>query len=166
MEFSLITALIFVILAAANATTTANHENGAGITVRMPRVRPTRPDSYLCAALKLGDAPIQVIGYEPLIDRHTVHHMNIFACETPGSDAPVWHCGLMGERLAATTPGGMPSGPKCASGLRHLIYAWANAAPPLRLPDGVGLKVPAYTTLVLQVHYASIDKFLQRWARR
>lgn len=45
----------------------------------------------------------------------------------------------------------------------QIIYAWARDAPPLVLPDGVGFKVGKDSPIkyiVLQVHYAHVDKFL------
>nr|CAD7442379.1 unnamed protein product [Timema bartmani] len=44
----------------------------------------------------------------------------------------------------------------------QVIYAWARDAPPLALPEGVGFQVGGKSPiqyLVLQVHYAVIDKF-------
>ena len=144
----------------ATAFSAAKQEERAGIIVRMPEVRPTIPDSHICAGFKLGDAPTQVIGYDPLVDQSTVHHLTLWACETPGSKAPIWRCGLMGGLMGAK--GGIPSGPNCAEGYRQqIIYGWANHASPMRLPDGVGIKLPASVTLVLKVHYANIDKYVQ-----
>lgn len=43
-----------------------------------------------------------------------------------------------------------------------VIYAWARDAPMLTLPEEVGFQVgkgSAIKYLVLQVHYASIEKF-------
>lgn len=45
---------------------------------------------------------------------------------------------------------------------RQIIYAWARDAPKLELPEGVGFKVGDSSPIkymVLQVHYAHIDKF-------
>lgn len=44
----------------------------------------------------------------------------------------------------------------------QIVYAWARDAPRLELPEGVGFKVGKASPikyLVLQVHYAHIDKF-------
>lgn len=49
----------------------------------------------------------------------------------------------------------------CSEG-SQIIYAWARDAPKLELPEGVGFKVGRNSPiqyLVLQVHYAHIDKF-------
>ena len=49
----------------------------------------------------------------------------------------------------------------CGSG-SHVIYAWALNAPELILPEGVGFRVGGPDSdidwLVLQVHYASINR--------
>ena len=42
-----------------------------------------------------------------------------------------------------------------------MLYAWARNAPKLDLPEGVGFKVGGggnIKYLVLQVHYAAVDK--------
>ena len=55
-----------------------------------------------------------------------------------------------------------PRAPTCASG-STILYAWAKDAPKLVLPPGVGFKVGGDSKinfLVLQVHYAHVDKFL------
>lgn len=44
----------------------------------------------------------------------------------------------------------------------QILYAWARDAPKLDLPPGVGFKVGKDSQtkyLVLQVHYAHVDKF-------
>ena len=182
MEFPLLTALLSVVVVAAtaagaaaataspstkaatsataSAAATEGQEKEADVTVRMPGVRPTRPDTYLCAGVKLGDAPTRVVGYDPLAHWDTTHHMLLYSCGKPGSDAPVWNCGGMGGGSGSNSPGGgMPSGPTCLAG-SNLIYAWANAAPALRLPEGVAFNLPANDTLVVQVHYATVEKFV------
>jgi len=150
MDVLLVLALSFVAAAAGDKT-------GEGIVIKMPGVKPTRPDTYLCTSVKLGDKPTKVIGYDPLAKMDTAHHMLLYSCGTPGSDAPVWNCGEMGGGSDAD---GIPSGPTCGSGF-NLIYAWAMDAPALRLPDGVAFKLPAGNTLVVQVHYNTVDKFVK-----
>ena len=46
--------------------------------------------------------------------------------------------------------------------LLQILYGWAKDAPKLELPEGVGFKVGGESDikyLVLQVHYASVDRF-------
>jgi hypothetical protein len=53
------------------------------------------------------------------------------------------------------------TGPTCASG-STIIYAWALDADKTELPKDVAFKIGGETSikyLVLQVHYANIDKF-------
>lgn len=52
--------------------------------------------------------------------------------------------------------------PTCSRG-STIIYAWAMDAPKLTLPDGVAFKIGGNTGInfiVLQVHYANVDKFI------
>mgnify|MGYP003316532693 CR=1 FL=1 len=58
----------------------------------------------------------------------------------------------------------------CGSG-SHVVYAWALNAPELILPEGVGFRVGGPDSeidwLVLQVHYASVNKIPEegeKWA--
>jgi peptidylglycine monooxygenase len=56
----------------------------------------------------------------------------------------------------------LKSGPVCTKS-QEIIYAWAMDAPELILPKDVAFKVGGNTDakyIVLQVHYASIEKFL------
>ena len=55
----------------------------------------------------------------------------------------------------------LPTAGVCASGFK-LIYAWAMNAPALHLPEGVSFKLPARDSLVVQVHYNNVDKFVNR----
>lgn len=51
----------------------------------------------------------------------------------------------------------------CNGGDQSIIYAWAMDAPKLVLPKDVAFKLGGNTKnkhLVLQVHYANVDKFL------
>ena len=56
---------------------------------------------------------------------------------------------------------GTKQAPPCARG-QQIIYAWAKNAPQLTLPEDVGFKVGGRDSqikyLVLQVHYAHVDK--------
>lgn len=63
------------------------------------------------------------------------------------------------ELSAEEAPASSPCGQGSSS---QIIYAWARDAPPLVLPEGVGFKVGKDSPIkyiVLQVHYAHIDKF-------
>nr|CAD7428274.1 unnamed protein product [Timema monikensis] len=86
----------------------------------------------------------------------TAHHMLLYGCTSPGSKKAVWNCGEMAKHDDT-----METSSPCAKG-SQVIYAWARDAPPLALPEGVGFQVGGKSPiqyLVLQVHYAVIDKF-------
>ncbi len=62
----------------------------------MPKVHPTLVETYLCTSIRLNDAETHyVIGFKPNATMHTAHHMLIYGCEEPGSDADVFNCGEM-----------------------------------------------------------------------
>lgn len=85
----------------------------------------------------------------------------MYGCEVPGfyeRDTPraVWDCGEM-----AKTRTSFVRAPTCSKG-STIIYAWAMDAPKLTLPEGVAFKIggnSGINFLVLQVHYANVDKF-------
>lgn len=121
----------------------------------MPFVRPTKKDTYFCTGLKVDESqPHFITAFEPHRYEGITHHMLLFGCTEPGSDADVWNCGEMGGYS------GKYSAPPCASGTQ-IMYAWAHSATSLALPEGVGFKVGGDTDvqyLVLQVHYADLSK--------
>jgi len=127
------------------------------IAIRMPGVKPMKRDTYLCTSHKLPPQPTSVVGYVPLAKMDTAHHMLLYSCSQPGTDAPVWNCGEMG---GGSDSASIPTGGVCRSGFK-LIYAWAMNAPELHLPPEVAFKLPAGDSLVLQVHYNSVDKFVK-----
>lgn len=129
----------------------------------MPNVQPTVPETYLCTAFRMPKHDFEyIVGFTPNASMHTAHHILIYGCEIPGQwerDTPrlVWDCGEMSGHQS-----GYLQGPTCSAG-SQIIYAWAKDAKPLQLPEGVGFKVGKDTGinfLVLQVHYAHVEKFL------
>lgn len=148
METLLLVTLLFVGNAVAKNV-------GDGVTVRMPGVRPNKPDTYLCTGHKLPNKPTNVIGYIPLAKMDTAHHILLYSCGEPGSKAPVWNCGEMGGGSGTED---IPVASTCSAGFK-LIYAWAMDAPSLRLPEDVAFVLPPGDTVVVQVHYNSVDKF-------
>jgi len=123
----------------------------------MPNVRPEKAETYFCTPIKID--PTQeyfVTAFEPNATADTAHHMLLYGCETPGTDGELWNCGEM-----ALAQSGYTTAPPCKSG-SQVIYAWAKDAPKLVLPEGVAFKVggkSAIQYLVLQVHYASAERF-------
>lgn len=129
----------------------------------MPNVQPKVVDTYFCTSFKLPhDNPTYIVGFQPNATMHTAHHILLYGCSTPGTwqrDSPrlVWNCGEMAQSKSSEA-----SHPVCSAG-SEIIYAWARDAPPLKLPEGVAFKVGKDTSvkfLVLQVHYAHVDKFV------
>ncbi|CAF1362695.1 unnamed protein product, partial [Didymodactylos carnosus] len=115
-------------------------------------------DEYLCTAIELNhESPIFITGFNPSATAKDAHHMLLYGCTEPGSQKKIWNCGEMANGRSEYA-----SGQVCASG-STIIYAWAMDAPSLKLPNDVAFKVGGNTTikyLVVQVHYANIDKFL------
>ncbi|KPU76111.1 uncharacterized protein Dana_GF12045, isoform B [Drosophila ananassae] len=88
---------------------------------------------------------------------NTAHHMLLYGCGEPGTMKTTWNCGEMAQSSGEDMVS--PCGPHSHS---QIIYAWARDAKKLNLPEGVGFKVGKDSPtkyLVLQVHYAHIDKF-------
>merc|ERR1712025_1538270 len=121
----------------------------------MPKVKPSLAETYICTPIRMDtELSYSIVGFRPNATKMTAHHMLIYGCEEPGSKKSTWNCGEM----AVKAPG-MESHQPCGSG-SQIIYAWAMDAPKLDLPEGVGFRVGADSTikyLVLQVHYASVD---------
>lgn len=129
----------------------------ATFPIRMPNSKPEEAETYLCTPIRLDENNTYYItGFDPVAEMGTAHHMLLFGCRDPGYDEPVWSCGEMSRVLEGTKQAG-----PCRSG-QQIIYAWARNAPRLDLPSGVGFKVGGpgadIKYLVLQVHYASVDR--------
>ena len=123
----------------------------------MPNAKPAQPETYLCTTIRLDRNQTHYItGFSPKAEMGTAHHMLVYGCEEPGLRETLFSCGEMG----ITLPGTKQAKP-CKSG-QQVIYAWARNAPELTLPEGVGFQVGGSKSgvqfLVLQVHYASIDR--------
>ncbi|KAK0425057.1 hypothetical protein QR680_009008 [Steinernema hermaphroditum] len=121
------------------------------VEFRMPGVMPSQDEAYLCTSVPLDPSgDFSLVGFDPIANGHTAHHMLLFGCAEPGSEQPVWDCGEMtqteADYLKASVCGEKP----------NILYAWAKDAPKLELPKGVGFKLAGDTNirhLVLQVHY-------------
>lgn len=126
----------------------------------MPKVIPYKIELYLCTPVKVDYTKnYYIVGFEPNATMATAHHMLLYGCGMPGSESAVWNCGEMTKNDDGKEETGSP----CANGSpSQIIYAWARDAPKLELPEGVGFKVGKDSPIkyiVLQVHYANIDKF-------
>ncbi|KAI1301442.1 Peptidylglycine alpha-hydroxylating monooxygenase [Halotydeus destructor] len=129
----------------------------------MPDVSPNQKDTYFCTAFKVDRREHKyIIEFTPNATMNTAHHILLYGCQAPGyyeRDTPrgIWDCGEMAKTVTE-----FPRASTCASG-SQIVYAWAMDAPKLVLPEGVGFKIGGSTGinyLVLQVHYANVDKFL------
>ena len=71
--------LVLVLLAATIACAAAEEESGVQyVEARMPAYEVHQEDSYLCTAVPLPDAPLKVVGIEPLAKQEIAHHMLLF----------------------------------------------------------------------------------------
>ena len=133
-----------------------NSEERGQFELLMPNSQPTEPETYLCTPIRMDkDNTYYITGFAPRADMGTAHHMLLFGCEEPGQMEELFSCGEMGRILEGTKQAA-----PCARG-QQIIYAWARNAPSLELPEDVGFKVGGggdIKYLVLQVHYASVDK--------
>jgi len=124
----------------------------------MPNVLPKKAETYFCTPIKIdSDADYYITGFVPNATMETAHHMLLYGCEEPGSEEEVWNCGEM-----AVKDPSLQSAEPCKKGAQ-VIYAWAHDAPPLTLPSGVGFHVGGRSKIkyiTLQVHYASVDRFV------
>ncbi|XP_012271466.1 peptidylglycine alpha-hydroxylating monooxygenase [Orussus abietinus] len=124
----------------------------------MPNVTPNVPELYLCTPIKIDSSKeYYIVGFEPNATMSTAHHMILYGCTKPGTSREVWNCGEMARSKHSFGETASP----CAEG-SEILYAWARDAPRLNLPDGVGFKVGGKSQikyLVLQVHYAHIERF-------
>ncbi|CAF1422441.1 unnamed protein product [Adineta steineri] len=144
---------IFLLIAADEASNTLN--------ILMPDATAKHVDDYLCTAFKMDeDQPTYITAFNPSASSKDAHHMLVFGCSEPGSSDKIWNCGEMSHSNDHSGQN-YATGPTCASG-STIIYAWALDADKTELPKDVAFKVGGATSikyLVLQVHYANIDKF-------
>ncbi|CAF0855130.1 unnamed protein product [Adineta ricciae] len=99
-----------------------------------------KDDQYAYIQYKLPDEELTIIGYTPLVDMNTAHHMLTYACEKPGRNKPYW-----------------TEGATC-KGEEIIIHGWGRNAPALKLPEDVGFVVgrnTPYKYIVVNIHYMS-----------
>lgn len=148
-------------LSESSSSSSSDHTTTVGrFPFLMPKVIPYKPELYLCTPVKVDDTKsYYIVGFEPNATMATAHHMLLYGCGAPGSQSAVWNCGEMAKSDDVKEETGSPCGAGSSS---QIIYAWARDAPKLELQDGVGFKVGLDSPIkyiVLQVHYANIDKF-------
>ena len=117
----------------------------------MPRAKPEQAETYLCTPFKLDKNRTHYItGFEPRASKNTAHHMLLFGCKTPGKRDPLFNCGSMAAKQKGLSSSINPCGLGTA-----ILYAWAQNAPKLHLPNDVAFRVSGPDSgidwLVLQV---------------
>ena len=107
------------------------------------------PDVYRCFVLPTNlaqDAYLEAVDYAPG-ERGAVHHL-IAYIDTTGR----------ARQLDAAAPGpgySAPAGPGIEA---DELSFWTAGSEPHRLPDGIGIHIPAQSDIVLQVHYHPTGK--------
>ncbi|XP_053195400.1 peptidyl-glycine alpha-amidating monooxygenase isoform X3 [Scomber japonicus] len=118
------------------------------VDIRMPGVVPSGSDTYLCMAFPVPTSrDAFVVDFIPHASMDTVHHMLLFGCQTPFSTSPYWDCGSVQGTCEDEA---------------SIMYAWAQNAPPTKLPKDVGFKVgrnSGISYFVLQIHYGDVSAF-------
>ncbi|CAF2953818.1 unnamed protein product [Rotaria sp. Silwood2] len=127
----------------------------------MPDVVANHVDDYLCTSFEMNkDKTTYITAFNPSATSKDAHHILLFGCTEPGSEKKIWNCGEMANTDDSSAES-YETAPTCASG-STIIYAWAMDAEKTELPKDVAFKVGGSTPikyLVLQVHYANLDKF-------
>ncbi|XP_076804580.1 putative peptidylglycine alpha-hydroxylating monooxygenase 1 isoform X3 [Clavelina lepadiformis] len=130
-------------------------------SVQMPQVKIPYDDTYLCTAIDISSnetKTLYITQFIPHAQQSVAHHLLLYACRTPGSDAAAWNCGgPMAETDNPETK--LPHATICADGeIETILWAWAKGAPRLELPHGVGFEVGPSTGLnflVFNAHFKS-----------
>lgn len=126
----------------------------------MPDVSPKAKDTYLCKKFKLDqNQPIYINQFEANSTKEIAHHILLFGCDEVGNE-DVWNCG---EMNSGNQNDNYKLGPVCTGRKQSIIFAWALDAPKLVLPNDVAFKLGGDSDkkyLVMQVHYANVDKFI------
>jgi peptidylglycine monooxygenase len=149
--------LLMFVLSLASAAIKDSSEQTRMIEIAMPHSHPEVDETYLCTPMKLDKATTNfLIGFHPNATSKTAHHMLLYGCKNPGYQEPIFNCGSMSAKNAGLNSALHP----CGSGHQEIIYAWAQNAPDLTLPEDVAFRVGGPDSdidwLVLQVHYATV----------
>ncbi|CAF1118002.1 unnamed protein product [Rotaria sp. Silwood1] len=140
---------------------TATDETSNTLNILMPDVVANHVDDYLCTSFEMDkDKTTYITAFNPSATSKDAHHILLFGCTEPGSEKIIWNCGEMANTDDSSDES-YETAPTCASG-STIIYAWAMDAEKTELPKDVAFKVGGSTPikyLVLQVHYANLDKF-------
>ncbi len=167
--------LLMATIASVRAAVSDSKETGS-VHIKMPNSHPQQDETYLCTPMKLDKSKTSyIVGFKPNATSRTAHHMLLYGCASPGREEPVFNCGAMTAKynvfvrifdgfkflcyvISRNADLNTALHP-CGWGHREIVYAWAQNAPELDLPDGVAFRVGADSNvdwLVLQVHYATV----------
>ncbi|XP_023320564.1 peptidylglycine alpha-hydroxylating monooxygenase isoform X2 [Eurytemora carolleeae] len=137
---------------------------GGGVfPLRMPEVRPTRNEVYLCSAVEIGTkGRYWVRGFKPVVIPGTMHHMAVVGCSRypPVTPANVWNCGSNGNPVLE--PGFPALNTTCSAGdMKSMtLFLWSRNGETYILPKDVGFAIGGDSPvqhLVLQVHYINVQ---------
>ncbi|UJR29117.1 hypothetical protein I4U23_010331 [Adineta vaga] len=133
--------LIFLlVINSIYSMTVPNKEELFTINVTMKDYQTTKEDQYVYTQYQLPDQELTIVGYSPLVDMNSAHHMLTYACEKPGSKKQFW------------------TGGATCDGEQMIIHGWARNAPAMKLPEDVGFAVgrnTPYKYIVVNIHYFS-----------
>ncbi|CAF3020503.1 unnamed protein product [Rotaria sp. Silwood2] len=135
--------ILATIINCGYSISTPNKEDFFTINITMNNYETKQEDEYGYLQYKLPDEKLLIVGYLPLINMNSVHHILSFACVQPSSDKPYW------------------TGGNVCNGQQMIIHDWARNAPLLTLPEDVGIAVGSntpYKYIVVSIHYLPILK--------
>ena len=135
-------------------------------TVRLPGLRPSYPNQYVCTSKKLDpETSYYIRGFSPADENGAAHHILLYGCTTPGLlSHEVWLCGEMAKTAAEQEALDMNKAGVCGYGESNILFAEAMQASAYQLPPSVSFEVGKNTNvkyLVIQVHYKDVSKFEQ-----
>ncbi|CAF3800134.1 unnamed protein product [Rotaria sordida] len=140
---SIVIVLVTIINCGYSASVSKKYDDLFTINVTMNNYETKQEDEYAYVQHKLPDEELFIVGYSPLINMNSAHHMLSYACSEPGSDKPFW------------------TGYGPCSGQQMIIHGWARNAPSFTLPEDVGIPVgrnTPYKYIVINIHYLLILK--------
>ncbi|CAF1192501.1 unnamed protein product [Adineta steineri] len=135
--------ILVIVINCIYSTSIPNKNDLFTINVTMKDYQTTQEDQYAYVQYKLPDEELTIVGYSPLTNMNSVHHMLTYACAKPGTNKQFWTAGAT------------------CDGEQMIIHGWARNAPALTLPEDVGFAVgrnTPYKYIVVNLHYLSILK--------
>ena len=118
--------LVFFIVIIINCCYLTNAEVKQ-VLIGVDNVRPYQDDDYICQTHRLADPAAYVTGFTPVLNQSRVHHVIIYACSNANQ----------GIQRNCQSPCLFDH--RQPNGGARILYAWANQAPELQLPNGICL---------------------------